>query len=766
MRKVSGSTESKRLKTAPSVSRKSTLYDELDACVTPQTMSSPNALFTCQSNDGNSDSSSSLSSLSDSDQFEDVALLATHQKPRADGDSDDDDDDVKFEEVMPHQQTVPDAPITGDLELTLTRDNRLSLTNNFVGNRGPSKRERVVREATHRIHVQMLLWHNAIRNSWLCDAQVQATMLSHLTPRMWEEVDRWRRSSGLQPSATAPTPPCRRDTRRKTSSQRPRRAAQDWGQDAAMLEEGAVNMSHGDPLFRLMQALSSWWRQRFCITAPGLRKWGYMSLERLDRLIKSHLLDGYDSARFGECIKTLEEFRQCAEKCHGSRDVGAQLFTALLRGLGLESRMVASLQCLGLGWSKSEEAEPEEPTKSQRTPSTVTTQKAASMRDGAVAPAKVPGTPQERVAMRTGQQSAFGEGDLKLEYADTDDESVVEMQMTPQRPHKRKPIDADLVYPLYWTEILSPVTRKYLPVDAIVRNTVATNRDLVEQFEPRCARSRQILAYVVGFSPDGTAKDVTVRYLKRAVFPGKTKGFRYPVKRTPIYNRYGKVERYEDVDWFGATMSGYCRGGNKAPITVADELEDCSDLTPAIVGARQVKEGQETLQYYKQSQEFVLQKHLKREEALKPDAKPVKKFKSKGKGGLVCEEDVFLRSDVILVKSVETWHKQGLAPNAGEQPLKQVPYRAATTKRRREILDVESSTGKKMLQGLYSFEQTAWIIPPPIQNGIIPKNEYGSACQHYFFRSNLANHRRVAILTFSSRTCAPKEQFTYRLEVP
>lgn len=31
-----------------------------------------------------------------------------------------------------------------------------------------------------------------------------------------------------------------------------------------------------------------------------------------------------------------------------------------------------------------------------------------------------------------------------------------------------------------------------------------------------------------------------------------------------------------------------------------------------------------------------------------------------------------------------------------------------------------------MLQGLYSIEQTDWIIPPPIEGGIIPKNAYGN----------------------------------------
>ena len=59
-------------------------------------------------------------------------------------------------------------------------------------------------------------------------------------------------------------------------------------------------------------------------------------------------------------------------------------------------------------------------------------------------------------------------------------------------------------------------------------------------------------------------------------------------------------------------------------------------------------------------------------------------------------------------------------------PLKRVPYRAATTNRRRELAEAEQASGEKVLQGLYSLDQTDWIIPPPIENGIIPKNQFGN----------------------------------------
>ncbi|KAF5026891.1 hypothetical protein F66182_921 [Fusarium sp. NRRL 66182] len=714
------SSAKKAAKEKPEASRrKATLYDDLDASATPNSNSILHGF------DDNENDESSLTSLSD-EEFKDV--VAPKKSAGKDEDSED-EDDIEFEDVEAPAVPLPDAPVpSGDLELTLTKDTRISLTNAF-DRKGPSKRERKVRHATHCVHVMLLLWHNATRNSWLCDPEVQATMISHLPPRLWDEVDRWRRNSGLE-KKPIPKKPTKNNVKLKGKGKKaPKIRSRDWGEGAERLEEGVVDLSHGDPMFRLMQTLSAWWKQRFRITKPGLRKWGYMSLERLDRLTKAQKAEVYDPEQFGEKIAGLEDFRQRARICEGSRDVGAQLFTALLRGLGLEARMVANLPCLGFGWNKLEDAEPEKTEGANTTPdkmaktskSTTGTKEQPTKKTNAER--KHPTRKARRKSETTGDSD-----ELELEYKDTDDEFVVEMETTPRKSSTKK-FDGDMEFPHYWTEVLSPVTSTYLPVDAIVKNVVGTNRDLIESLEPRGAKAdkaRQIMAYIVGFSQDGTAKDVTVRYLKRNMLPGRTKGVRMTPEKVPVYNRHGKVKRYDQFDWFKTAISGYQRGSKKHPITEIDEAEENTDLKPAKPEKKEVKEGQETLQYYKQSKEFVLQRHLKREEALKSGAKPVKVFKNKGKGGKVEEEDVFLRSDVLNVKSAETWHKQGRAPIAGEQPLKRVPYRAATINRRREIMEAEAATGEKVLQGLYSWEQTDWIIPPPIKDGVIPKNDYGN----------------------------------------
>ncbi|KAK1834246.1 hypothetical protein QBC39DRAFT_431678 [Podospora conica] len=718
-----------KAKTFTAPPRKPTLFDDLDASSTPRS-STRNGSSVYMIEDSQDDASS-LTSLSDAE-FEDVPP-AKRQKAAAESDDEDEDEDIEFEDVEPGQEPVSAVPIHhgsgGSLDLTLIRDTRISLAT-ALGKKGPSKMERKMRVAAHCMHVQSLMLHNSIRNTWLCDPEVQGVLVSHIPPRLWEEVDRWRRNSGLD---VAEAPPPAKVTKGKGKSKGKAKEttkgtpqARDWGNAAKRLEKGAIDMSHGDPLFRLVKALAAWWKQRFRVVAPGLRKWGYMPLERLDRLTKAFQQEAHDPARFGERIQDLDEFRRCAQECSGSRDVGAQLFTALLRGLGLEARLVASLQPLGFGWNKLEDADPEtDHTQSKQTPQKEVAQldqEKAAMEAVSSTKAAPRGRPSRRTTAMKSQETSDSE--LVPDHANSDDEPAIEPQQIPEK--RGKTYDADLEFPHYWTEILSPVTNKYLPVDCLVKSVIATSRELVESLEPRGSKAdktRQVMAYVVAFSPDGTAKDVTVRYVKGQVMPGRTKGNRLPLEKIPVYDHNGKIKQHDLVDWFVKVMKNYARGDAKHPLTDADRDEDATDLQPAQAEKKVIKEGDETLQYYKQSKEFALERHLKREEALLPGAKPVKTFTNKGKGQ---PEPVYARADVVQVKSAETWRKQGRAPKAGEEPLKRVPYRAATTNRRREIAEAERETGAKVLQGLYSEDQTDWIIPPPIEGGVIPKNEYGN----------------------------------------
>ncbi|CAD6446299.1 b15c1684-96ee-4fc8-869d-46dcdf96ff8c-CDS [Sclerotinia trifoliorum] len=744
-----GGEKSKSLKSTP---RKATLFDDLDAgAKTPEDTKA--ILQKIQATDD--DDESSLSSLSD-DEFEDVPDTNRYQQHDA---TDDEDEDVEFEDVDTNIIDKPSANIpTGDLELTLVKDTRISLTNTLGTKKGPSKIERGIRVATHQIHVQMLMWHNAIRNSWLCDKELQQILVKQLPETILREIEKWRKDSGLQIKADeAPKSKSKGKGKAINRKKVDVRSQRDWGEPAARQEAGEVNMSRGDPLFRLLKLLMNYWKQRFRIIAPGLRKVGYMSLHRLDEEHKSFQKDEHDVERHGEKIVDIHEYRKCAKSMEGSRDVGAQFFTALLRGIGIESRMVASLQPVGFGWNKNEDAaERKDKKRREATPTDDTSDSESSEEEKPVPkPASKPAKKvngKEKAAQITkkptksvnkpARRSSRGNGlkDAPIDLSESeelsmsnneeeDDESVVDITPAKTRVQPSKPYDKDLLFPHYWTEVLSPATNTYTPVDPLVLNIIATNSELPQKFEPRGAKAdkaKQVTAYIVGHSQDGTAKDVTIRYLKGHMLPGRTKGNRIPVEKVPVYNSRGKIKRYEYYDWFKTVMRGYVRGSKKCPRTDIDDHEEATDLKAVQPKKKEVREGEETLQSYKSSAEFVLERHLRREEAILDTAKHVKMFTVKAKGDNPTEEKVFLRKDVVSCKSLETWHKEGRAPLPGAIPRKRVPYRAATTNRKRELAEAELESGEKMLQGLYSRDQTDWIIPPPIENGVIPKNSYGN----------------------------------------
>ncbi|GBF60813.1 DNA repair protein [Trichophyton mentagrophytes] len=559
------------------------------------------------------DSSSEDSSLSEPEDSE----AALQEKPDGGGDDDDEDEDedVNWEDVTSNANSniQTPTPVLRDLSIVLERNEESFTPLSLSSKKGPSKIDRLIRTQTHCMHVQFLLFHNAVRNAWINDPETKKILLCQLPEKINKQLEKWR--STVKSSAS-------------------------------------VSEGQDEPTYHLLTTLASYWSESFNITAPGLRKRGYRPIPVLGREISKFNGPDEDGNDHGEIIRDITEFRELARRRQGSRDTGAQLFTSLLRAVGLEARMVASLQPIGFGWSKFEDYNPKE-----------------------------------------------------------------------KPSHSGKKIDKDLKHPIYWSEVVSPITNDIIPVEALVLPFyLARTPERLAMFEPPAAKAdkaKQVIAYVIAYSPDATAKDVTIRYLKKQTWPGKTKGFRLPVEKIP-YNMSGTRVYYE-YDWFRTTMRGYLRPASKR--TAADVKED-EALAPGQAKNNKPKEG-DTLQSLKASDEFVLERFLKREEALRSGARHVRTFTT-GKNEKKKEEKVYKRSDVVKCLSAESWHKEGRKVKMGQTPLKLVPIRAVTLNRKREVDELHRETGEKPMQGLYARYQTEFIIPPPIKDGVIPKNEYGN----------------------------------------
>ena len=693
-----------------------------------------------------SQTDSSLSDV-DSSNLEDVLPSRTIKLL-----SDEEDEESNWEDAIAPKKAQIDpysAAVSGDLELTLgTVATTDTATNSRNKKKGPSRIERQIRVSAHCMHVQFLLFHNLIRSGWACDKKVHEILLSQLPATTQAEIESWRIASSIgievHPESSQKLTRARgRDQNAKSTKND--RNQRDWGWPAERQEEGIPNMSHGDPLIHLLNVLSAYWKKCFRVTSPGLRKQGYKSLELLEKEITSFKRDKHDPEKHGERLNGVQDFRDHAKSSEGSKDVGVQLFTALIRSIGIEARLVASLQPLGFGWGKADEAA----VKKRRKKDSVDTGQVEDelfMSDGCSSVQATEKTAQSQVkpSLPKVSRTIRRRGPKSGKYAtvnltgnassddDNDDENndfASQIGTTSSLNQKKydKPYDHDRSFPTYWTEVVSPISNEIIPVDPFILNpAVATNQKYMAAFESRGAKAstiKQVFAYVIAYSSDGTAKDVTTRYLKKHMWPGSTKGARLPIERVPVYNRKGKIKYYEDFDWFKTVMSGYTRTNDMR--TVVDDLEDAKDLKILKRDKKEGKERVETLQSYKMSAEYVLERHLRREEAILPGSKPVKKFLA-GKGDNAKEEPVYKRSQVAVCRTAESWHKEGRQIKVGEDPIKMVPVRAVTLTRKREVEEAERDGGEKLKQGMYSRDQTDWIIPPSIKNGVIPKNAYGN----------------------------------------
>ncbi|KAL9603457.1 MAG: hypothetical protein Q9219_001144 [cf. Caloplaca sp. 3 TL-2023] len=753
--------------------RKPTVFDAADERAT----GSLNANQSFINGLAGSETDTSLSDVS-SAEFEDVAPQPATKKQKLDH-PDEDDEEVDWEDAM--HGALPDDSLSaaiqpsGDLELTLDKGSRVSFALPQGQKKGPSKIERQIRVVTHCMHVQFLLFHNSMRSRWACDTEVQKILVDQLPPTIQQVIGTWRLASGLpqekHDKASEDKLKQTKGKRGKAQKSHDVRSQRDWGKPAERQEKGAANMSHGDPVYRLLKALAAYWKKRFTITAPCLRKQGYKSLARLEEEIASFKNDEHDPEEHGERISNLDDFKDRAKIYEGSRDIGAQLFVALLRGLGLETRLVASLQPVGFGWNKNEEASPKKKRSSQNRPAKRSheTHIASDVPDdhpdtksGVTRGKKLKKNLQEQWSGKN-QKAVNGSKDIPIDLPDSsgselssigqedseDDESVIDVTPSTPRAKPNMPYDRDLVFPTYWAEVISPITNEVYPVDPLILTpAVATKPEHLAAFEPRgtkADKAKQVFAYIIAYSPDGTAKDVTTRYLKKHMWPGRTKGVRLPVEKVPVYNSKGKIKHHEQYDWFKTVMSGYARPDRMR--TAVDDIEEAKALKPTKPEKKDPSKaaGEGTLQFYRTSAEYVLERHLRREEAIAPGSEPVRYFSSTttGKNGggsseatpAKTPEPVFLRKDILICRTAESWHKEGRQILPGQLPLKMVPIRAVTLTRKREVEEAErrrnaddgsGNSGEKLKQGLYALSQTDFIIPPPIINGVIPKNAYGN----------------------------------------
>ncbi|KAF3051767.1 hypothetical protein E8E11_010434 [Didymella keratinophila] len=539
-----------------------------------------------------------------------------------DSDESDDDSDMEWEDALGDggdsesegKATAP--PQIGDVSITIggKKSEEVS-TKKKVRRRAITSVDRKRRLDIHKMHVLCLLYHVHRRNVWCNDARVQSALRKLVEPKVLTNL--------------VPNP----DLTQYSASKR---------------------------FVDALNELKIMWSKRFKATAQGLSKpkWAEPGAE----VRPFSDFDELDSPM------DKDDFRTAARTLQGSSDVGGQLFCALLRGIGIETRLVCSLQELPFASA----AQPSTPQKPAQPAKTITVDPYNKI------PAKSPAPTRNKKLSRL--ERIMGERHPVLNKAGTGPKRLKAFQ-TP--------------YPVYWVEAFNAAHQKWVPIDPLSTFTI----NAPEKLEPPFSYMQNSLTYAIAFEADYTAHDVTRRYAK--AYNAKTLKFRVEsTSRGP--------------QWWTRTMKYFTR----ASPTPRDAAEEAT-LTRKVAAEGIPK----NVQDFKNHPIYVLERHLRHNEVIHP-LDVVGKV-NVGSTMNPRMEPIYRRKNVHLVRSADKWYRLGRDVRAEQQPLKH----AKPKKNRLPSLgpdDRIEDQGEELGAALYAEFQTEVYVPPPVVRGKVPRNAYGN----------------------------------------
>ena len=539
-------------------------------------------------------------------------------------DSDESDDsDVEWEDAMVDGNDTDGEeaePEIGDINITLGGDDGdETKSKRQIRRRAITSVDKKRRLDIHKMHILCLLYHVYRRNAWCNDARVQAILRRVPSPKTLANL--------------VPNP--------------------EFSQ-----YQTSKRFTDG------MNELKLMWSKRFNVTAQSMYKprWADADAETRPFSDFDELDDPMDR----------DDFRTAAVKLEGSSDLGQQLFCALLRGIGVEARLVCSLQCLPFASA----AQPSTPQKPSPQKHTIVLDPYKTHNSS---PSKPRMVASSRLKRGSRLELALGERHPMLKAG--------------APPKQRKAYQTP--YPVYWVEAFNSAHQKWVPVDPLSTFTV----NAAEKLEPPLNSSQNSLVYAIAFDDDYTAKDVTRRYAK--AYNAKTRKFR--VESTP-----------NGDEWWRRTIKFFQRSAKLD----RDQVED------ATLARKEGAEGiPKNVQDFKNHPIYVLGRHLRYNEVIHP-MDPVGKV-NVGTAMNPKMESIYRRRNVHLVRSADKWYRMGRDVQDGEQPLRHAKPKKGRRLSLEPDMDLDDQ-GEEVGAGLYAEFQTKLYIPPSVIRGRVPRNAYGN----------------------------------------
>ncbi|ODV80714.1 Rad4-domain-containing protein, partial [Suhomyces tanzawaensis NRRL Y-17324] len=476
-----------------------------------------------------------------------------------------------------------------------------------------SKEERLYRKQLHRLCLVLMMIHGAIRNRWCNDYQLGQALRGVVSPQALALLRQ----------------PENNDLLNSVKSRR-----------------------FLDGLQKVLRAYSA----KFRVSGEGIKRknWNELSLKQPRR---------FKNVDFDRFKYLISHFR-------GSRDLAAQGFVCLLRAIGLNARLVFSLQ-------------PPDFTIIATLP-----------KIEALVPEKKPETELVSNNFGTNNKSKL------LSSIRSKSATVTEQPV--------EPLLEDAPFPVFWAEVWDQYSKKWVSIDPAVLQIleIAPMRNK-SKFEPPQSEPRNQLYYSIAYNSFGVVKDVTRRYTH--YFNAKT------AKKRITY----KSE--EETYWYERVLSSMNTSIQSKPTNLdIMELKEFYD--------RDLGEGMpNNISDFNNHPIYALESQLKQNEVIYPMDSTSKcgtfraKTSSRSKKGSFGVIPVYKRAHVHMLRSAKAWYMRGRVLKVGVQPLK-LKKKSALQKKN----DGSDTEDEEEHTNLYAEFQTRLFIPQPIVDGVIPKNAYGN----------------------------------------
>ncbi len=553
-----------------------------------------------------------------------------YEEEEDDDEEDEDYDSDEFEDVdLEHAPDLPESALPDyqserkEINIPLKINKRKKKRQTIV-----SRQERQFRKQIHVLYLFTMVAHGVSRNSWCSD------------PKLLKDIKK-----GIQ-----------NNIRKQYLEYLTHRK----------LEKATVS-SKTRRLLDILRQLMIYWYKSWTINekAPTIYK---RSWDELDAAVSRQRM-------------SKRKFIKAVKRHTGSRDIAAQGFVSLLRSIGIQARLIFSLQ-------------PPDFTNLSQVTSIAKKHNRKIVKIEEKTQRKSENPKSKRAAAISQRDRLLNNlrvhRSAKTRYRSADDIEENEFEE---------------LFPVFWCEVWDKDAKRFITVDPIVKKTIEIVKTK-SVLEPPTTSEHNNAYYVLGYDRLGGVRDITRRY-------------------TEHYNakvRKKRITRDEDGNnWYNSLLRGACtiRRNKQNRIDKFEELE---------FEERSLREGMpNSIQDFKNHPIYVLESQLKANEVLRPRiscGSIRKKNKYNKTGELV---PVYKRSNVQIVRSAKAWYMRGRVLKIGERPMKsRKKSKFGISKDPDNYNGSDAGEDEDDVVRLYAESQTKKFVPPAVVGGEIPRNAFGN----------------------------------------